>query len=220
MDVQLKKLQGVTTALITDALRRCGIISGWTKGVYPLPLMRNSNFTGRAVTLNYGPKKHKTIHKMPGQFEIARGLVAGDVMVFAAGGTGCWLTGDNIATVAKLQDAAAIVCDGCIRDIEDISKLEFPVFARGGGVKPYSTELALLEVGGTVNFADVEIRQGDVIVGDLDGIVVIPKEHVEDVIYQVEDIPALETEVQQLIFEKAPIEKLNAFMKTKMSKRP
>lgn len=88
--------------------------------------------------------------------------------------------GDIMTTACKLRGLAGIVINGSCRDKEDIQASGFPVFSKG--VNPSGTvkeSLATLNV--EVNIGDVPVRPGDLIFGDADGVVVIPKEHEDEV---------------------------------------
>lgn len=97
----LEFLKKTPTGDLTDAMRRLGI-SGYTKGIYRLQGGRVPNMVGPALTVQYIPKQPGQPGGLPGQFAIARMCTGGQVMVVAAQGTRCWLTGGNVARVAQL----------------------------------------------------------------------------------------------------------------------
>lgn len=87
-----------------------------------------------------------------------------------------------MATACKLHGLAGVVIDGSCRDAEDIKELGFPVFARAfnpsGTVKE---TLAKLNV--PVRCGGIEVHPGDIIFGDCDGVVVVPREQ-EDTVFE------------------------------------
>jgi 4-hydroxy-4-methyl-2-oxoglutarate aldolase len=204
---QIKMLEEVPSAYVTDAMRRLGILRGWTEGVYPIS-KKPRHMVGSAVTLKYSSKQG-TGKKQPGQFDIVRDCKAGDVLVFAAGGSPCWLTGGNVANVAIYQGLAGITVDGCMRDVDELAELPFPVFCRGAGVRPYAHEIELIDINVPVQFAGTEIRPGDIIVGDGDGVVVIPADRMDEVLFQLADIPQLEKELEAAINRRVSVDELN-----------
>jgi 4-hydroxy-4-methyl-2-oxoglutarate aldolase len=99
--------------------------------------------------------------------------VAGDVS------RGYW--GEVLATAAQAAGIVALVIDGPVRDLDRLSAMRFPVFARGHAL-PGAAKSGPGEIGGTVALGDVTVRTGDWLVGDTDGIVAIVNEAVSDVI--------------------------------------
>jgi 4-hydroxy-4-methyl-2-oxoglutarate aldolase len=137
---------------------------------------------GRARTALYHDIYQIEPDKNPYELEIALvdDLKPGDVAVFACGATGRiapW--GGLLTTAARARGAVGCITDGCVRDIKAIRKLKFPVFH--GGIAPLDSkgrgEVAAIDV--PVECAGVLVRSGDLIVGDADGVVVVPRE-VED----------------------------------------
>ena len=101
---------------------------------------------------------------------------SGDVLVVHCSDyyeAGYW--GDLMSLGAKTKGIAGLVIDACVRDADDIEAMNFPVFSRGLCIRGTSS----LE-GGTLNksivIGGVTINPGDIIVGDRDGVVVVPKE--------------------------------------------
>lgn len=124
---------------------------------------------GPAVTVKVFPGDNLMVHK---SLDVAQ---PGDVIVVDAGGSPMNAAmGDLVATKARHRGVAGFVVDGLIRDLPGILALgDFPVFARG------VTPIGPLHRGpGEVNFpvcaGGVVVHPGDVVVGDLNGVVVVP----------------------------------------------
>jgi regulator of RNase E activity RraA len=106
----------------------------------------------------------------------------GDVVVVDAGASRMNAAlGDLISTKAKHRGIAGFVVDGYVRDLPDILKLDFPIFARG------TTSIGPLHRGpGEINYpiccGGVVVNPGDVVVADAFGVVLIPRDNAEDVI--------------------------------------
>jgi 4-hydroxy-4-methyl-2-oxoglutarate aldolase len=107
----------------------------------------------------------------------------GDVLVVAVGqgfDYGYW--GEILTEAAVARQLGGLVIDGCVRDAADLVAKGFPVFARGlcvrGTGKDASTGGGL---GGEVTIGDVTVRQGDIVVGDVDGVVVVPASDIVEV---------------------------------------
>ena len=208
----IKEFAEVPSGFVTDAMVRLGL-SGWSEGVLPLS-PRARRFAGRAVTMKYGPKRGGGA-KRPNQYEVIREAKPGDVLVVAAEGSPCWLLGENVCHTALYQGLAAVVVDGCVRDADEIAELPMPVFARGAGIRPFSTHLELIAVDEPVEFAGAQIRPGDIVVGDGDGIVVVPAERAEEVLFQVRDVAEIEKEQEEAIKRQAPLSELNPILAKK-----
>ncbi len=124
---------------------------------------------GPACTVRVYPGDNLMVHK---SLDIAR---PGDVIVVAAGGSPMTaVLGDMISRKARHRGVAGIVVDGLIRDLPAIRSLgDFPVFARGvtpiGPLHRGPGEINPIAAGGIV------VHAGDIIVGDLNGVVVVPK---------------------------------------------
>lgn len=202
-------LKKTPTGDLTDAMRRLGI-SGYTKGIYRLQNGHIPNMVGPALTVQYIPKQPGQPGGLPGQFTIARMCTEGQVMVVAAQNTRCWLTGGNVARVAELAGASGIVVDGCIRDKEEIMSHSMPFYCKGSGTKPYAEELQLAAINVPIDLDGCRINSGDIVVGDGDGIVILPAQRVEEIIYQAEEIGEIEIALAQAVEQQVSLEELNA----------
>ncbi len=106
---------------------------------------------------------HAAIHRAP----------PGAVLVVQAGDTDYAVAGGNVCAVAQKRGIAAFVVDGVIRDVAETRERSFPVFARGVMPIPGAKD-ALDVLNGPVRAGGVEVRPGDVVVADEEGIVVVP----------------------------------------------
>jgi regulator of RNase E activity RraA len=98
---------------------------------------------------------------------------AGDVVVVDAGGGLGAMVGGLIARLAVERGLAGFVVDGAVRDIDDLERLDLPVFART--VAPHrATKEGPATLGETVRMGGLSVRPGDVVVADRDGVAVIP----------------------------------------------
>ena len=110
-----------------------------------------------------------------------RVLQAGDVMVLAsAGHTECALVGDHIAGLLQNAEAAGLVTDGFVRDVDGLKKLSLPVYASGTSPRA-PTKKGPGTIGLPISFEAVVLQAGDLIVGDRDGLVVVPRAELDQV---------------------------------------
>ena len=208
----VKEFAHLPSGYVTDAMTRLGL-SGWADGVVPIGKGAR-RFAGRAVTMKYAPKRGIAA-QMPNQYEVIRDCKPGDVLVLAAEGTPCWLLGENVCHTALYQGLAAVVVDGAARDFDELAEMSMPVFAKGAGIRPFMPYLELVGVNVPVEFAGTQIRPGDIVVGDGDGIVVVAAEKADDVLFQVMDIAEIEAEQEEAIKRQVPLAELGPILAKK-----
>jgi 4-hydroxy-4-methyl-2-oxoglutarate aldolase len=91
------------------------------------------------------------------------------------------LVGDLLATQAKAQGAAAMLIDASVRDLEELRELGLPIWARWVRVRGAAKEVSGT-IGEDVGVGGAQIRQGDIVVLDADGVAVVEHERVDDVL--------------------------------------
>src|SRR5699024_8491107 len=91
------------------------------------------------------------------------------------------IAGDFVVGMMQTMEFGGLVVDGVIRDIVDIRKLNFPVFSRGTTVSSGGKN-GPGETNTPISCGGAQVNPGDIIVGDIDGVVVIPKERAEEVL--------------------------------------
>jgi regulator of RNase E activity RraA len=114
---------------------------------------------------------HAAIHRAP----------RGSVVVVESGDTEYALAGGNVCAVAQKRGIVGFVLDGVLRDLAEVRDLRFPVFARGVVPSPGAKD-RLGELGGVVTCGGVRVAEGDVVVADEEGIVVVPRADAERVL--------------------------------------
>lgn len=104
----------------------------------------------------------------------------GDVLVIHVAGQyehGYW--GEIMSTAAKARGLAGMLIDGCVRDVTLLEQIGFPVFARGLCIRGTGKDFAALgHINAPTSFGDVTVHAGDLILGDADGVVCIPRAQV------------------------------------------
>jgi regulator of RNase E activity RraA len=212
----LDRLRGVETGVVSDAMMRLGIC-GWMDELYPVGGGKR-RAVGRARTLLFGPRRGRGSWGKSMYATIA-GLDAGDVLVFAAGITEQNLMGDNVASFASQHGLAAVVTDSKVRDAANIAAVRMPVYARGAAVRlPLELEPVALDT--PIVCAGAQVRPNDIIVACEDGVLVLPEASIEEVLYQVEDIEAIEVRIQKAIAGKAPVPEIEELIRHKKVRRP
>jgi 4-hydroxy-4-methyl-2-oxoglutarate aldolase len=179
---QLAELNGTPTGFIIDALGGRGAVAPDIKPV----ITEQASFCGVAVTCHVGPADNLAV------FAALPLLQAGDVIVAAADGyRETAVVGDLVLGMARNLGAVAFVTDGCVRDIPGIREVGLPCFS--AGVTPASP---VKNGPGTVNLPVVvgglRVEAGDVVIGDSDGVVVVPFVRIDAVIKRLSTIRAAE----------------------------
>jgi 2-keto-4-pentenoate hydratase/2-oxohepta-3-ene-1,7-dioic acid hydratase in catechol pathway/regulator of RNase E activity RraA len=173
------RLRGVSTATLSSQLRKRGLQNVHLSGLAPTrPDLR---LVGTARTLRYLPLREDLFERygsgMNAQKRAVEEIEPGDVLVIdarrdATAGT----IGDILALRAQRRGAAGIVTDGGIRDSAAITALELPAYHAGAHPAVLGRRHVPWESGGPVACADVLVQPGDLLVGDADGVILLPPE--------------------------------------------
>ena len=180
-------LMQASTATITMQLLKRGFRGLAINGVRPMNGAA-SRFAGPAFTLRYVPGREdlcqppKPTDPESAQRVAIEGTPEGHVLVIGTGGeTRAGTLGDILAWRLKMRGVAAVVSDGAMRDAPVMAELDFPIFAAANAAPASMTNLYPVEVQTPIGCGGVPVFPGDVLVGDLDGVVVIPRHLVEEV---------------------------------------
>jgi regulator of RNase E activity RraA len=142
-------------------------------------------------------------------FEIIDSCEKGEVIVIDAGGyMSCDVWGGLTSTAAKVRGLAGAVVDGAVRDVSEIRELEFPVFAKGIVPASPTGRLQIMAHNITITCGGVLVNPGDIILGDDDGVVVIPKEKAEKVLELTKSLSQAEKKVKDAILRGVPSAKV------------
>jgi regulator of RNase E activity RraA len=180
-----KRLEKLSTTNLSDALDKIGI-RGAVIGIRPLFGM--PKVIGRAVTIKMTASGMVKSKRHLGIDAIATAS-SGDVIAIDNRGdpyNNCW--GEILSCAAKKKGVLGVFIDGAARDIDVCQEIAFPVFARG--VVPITARGRIMQedFNCVIRLGDVQVRPGDILVGDINGLVVIPPEKIEEVISSAEDI--------------------------------
>lgn len=166
----IDRLAKLPAANIGDAMDRLGVADSAIQAIWP-----GARLAGPAFTVWTRPGDNQGIHRA---LELAR---PGDVVVVCGGGDESRaLLGELIGERAINLGLAGFALDGAARDAEALGEIGMPVFARAiTPAGPYKNGPSRL--GTPISFGGVPVLPGDIIIGDSDGIVVIPREQAADV---------------------------------------
>lgn len=184
----LRALAVAPTAMLSDALGRWGNMDAAIR-----PVAAGMQCFGPAFTLRCWPADNLTIHRA---VELA---AHGDVLVIDGGsGRDTALIGDIIVYAARLRGVAGLVVQGLVRDSAAIAAQGLPVFASGATARgPVKETLGAVQV--PIQCGGVLVRPGDLVAGDDDGVVVIPREQASAVADRVRLIHDREEQVRKAL---------------------
>jgi 4-hydroxy-4-methyl-2-oxoglutarate aldolase len=183
---ELAAFAGVPTGYVVDALGGRGALDYRIKPLTPASTV----MVGTAVTCHCGPADNLALFAA---LDVAE---AGDILIAATDGfTATSVTGDLLLGMAKNRGVRGLVTDGLVRDIAGIAAVGLPVYC--AGVTPNSpVRNGPGTIGLPVVMGGATIESGDLIIGDNDGIVVIPRAQVGAVLNRLPDIRAAEAALE------------------------
>lgn len=165
MDQVIGEFQMLPTTCISDAMNGLNNMDPSIK-----PVKENVNVVGRAYTAKLRAGDNYMVLKAISE------AAPGDILVIDAKGylynASC---GDFVVALAKNMGVGGIIIDGVVRDLDGIKSLNFPVFCRGTTVAA-SEKVGSGETNVNISCGGVSVRPGDLVIGDGDGVVVVPFE--------------------------------------------
>lgn len=180
-----KRLEKLSTTNLADALDKVEM-RGAVIGIRPLFGM--PKVIGRAATIKMTAagliksKKHLGI-------DAIASASPGDVIAIDNRGdiyNNCW--GEILSCAAQKKGVSGVFVDGAARDVDFCREIGFPVFARG--IVPITARGRIMQedFNCPIRLGDVQVRPGDILVGDVNGIVVLPPEKIDEVLSAAEGI--------------------------------
>jgi len=177
----LEKLAGISTATLTTQLFGRGLRNCYLVGVRPLNPTA-SRFAGPAFTLRHIPAREDValpeVRKNPGypQRKAIETAPRGSVLVADTGRElRAGVAGDILVGRLRQRGVAALVTDGAMRDTPVIAGMDWPVFCAGAAAPASYAALHAVDIQVPIGCAGVAIYPHDILVGDGDGVVVIPQ---------------------------------------------
>ena len=200
----LEALRSLPTGNIADAMANLGLPCGVMVSPPPAIDLRQPRMAGYAYTLvqmaRHQAETEKSLVRHP---EVIDSLAQpGDVVVMDVGGRLDVCSGGAMyALRAQMRGLAGFLVEGYLRDLSEIAALGFPTFCRGGCPTKSAPSLQTVAVDVPVRIGGVQVRPGDVIVGDDTGVVVFPAASAEAVLVEAQRIQRLEERVEKYIRE-------------------
>jgi 3-hexulose-6-phosphate synthase/6-phospho-3-hexuloisomerase len=195
-----KILEQVSAANLSDALHRGSVLEGIR------PLFKGIRMVGPAVTVRTYPGDWA---KPVEAIDVAE---EGDVIVVDAGGVGPAIWGELASHSALQKGVAGVVIDGAIRDTFDIAQLNFPAFARL--IMPNAGEpKGFGEIGVPVTVGNRKVEHGDWILGDDDGVVVLPRSMATEYANRGMDVLEKENRIREEIKEGSTLSEVTELLR-------
>lgn len=171
MNDKLEQLSKFGTATIHEGLGRIGNLPMEIK-----PLNPTMKLCGPAYTVKLKPYNNILLHRAYAY--APEGYI---IIADCQGGYDGGYWGDLLTLGALEQGTKGLVIDGCVRDADDIEKLNFPVFCRGLCIRGTGKDME-----GTLNepieIGGISISPGDIVIGDRDGVVIVPNHRIDEAI--------------------------------------
>lgn len=189
-DPNVARAAQLDTATLSDALDKHGL-NGQCYRIKPRST--DSRMTGRAWTLLYGPAG--TPAGTVGDY--IDDVAPGSVIVLDNGGRdNATVWGDILTEVAHAKGIAGTLIDGVNRDVALSLQLGYPIYSRDHWMRTGKDRVQVEATGVPVNIGDVRVCPGDLVRGDADGVVVIPKAQEDQVLAAAEAIQHAEDAIR------------------------
>jgi regulator of RNase E activity RraA len=187
MDTICEFLKDRGTGILTDAMTVLHT-GEWMKKIHPS--RQDMKVAGKAVTVRYG-------YLEPGQkytpiYHIFELCLPGDVLVVDASSSDGAMLGEHVMHGALNCGLGGVIVDGMFRDYAAIREMEIPSYCTGYEAFHCPKNFKPVEINVPIRVCSAVVRPGDYVVGDLDGIVVIPEADIQDVMIQAKAVEKVE----------------------------
>jgi regulator of RNase E activity RraA len=211
-DMAESQLRRVSTATLTTQLLRRGLRNTYMGGV--MPLRPDLRMVGSAFTLRYAPAREDVAgtsydNDTDVQRLAVEAIGEGQVLVIdARGETRSAALGNILATRIARRGAVGVVTDGAFRDSEGFRAIGLPSYASAGHETTSSVLHHPVDMNVPIGCGGVLVRPGDILVGDNEGVVVIPAEMAESVAHDAYEQELLEEWILEQVDQGASIKGL------------
>lgn len=201
-----KKLQKISTATIATCLYKKGFRNQYIQNVFPLSLT-DEIMVGPAFTLRYIPAREDLNPvsvfrdpKHPQRVAIETCPVGAVLVIDSRKDARAASAGSILITRLMKRGASGIVTDGGFRDSEEIAQLPFPTYHQKPSAPTNLTLHQALDINVPIGCGDIAVFPGDIVVGDKDGVMIIPSDIVDEVANEC---------TEMTLFEDFVLEKVN-----------
>lgn len=170
------------SAVVCDALDAMGF-PHQSPRVQLAPVTLPMTLVGRCRTTLWADMYHPDPKPYELELRAVDACNPGDVLIAAAGGSmrsGIW--GELLSTAAMNRGCVGAIVDGAVRDVTKMQRMKFPAWARGTCIYDSLHRQRVIDLDVPVQIDGVTFRNGDLVIADIDGVVVVPVEVEEDAI--------------------------------------
>jgi regulator of RNase E activity RraA len=205
----LERLERLYPAVVADCLDKVGyranVMDPRIRPLYPEARMAGFASTVHAVQVSVPPANRDDYYK--GELQAVDALGPDDIMLVSTMQGSYW--GELLATASRYRGARGIVVDGYTRDTLQLIEMQFPTFVAGISCYDSLGRIDVDAVGVPIECGGVRVEQGDLVLADFDGVVVVPAAVADEVISLAEDKVSGENLVRSKLAEGMPV--WNAF---------
>jgi regulator of RNase E activity RraA len=195
--IDLKQVEEkLSSSIMSDVLDGMGI-RGQSMGTAIRPVHDDMVVAGYAATMLMVDQYDLEKDTFSLQFKAIDSLKEDEVMMVSAQGTErAALWGELLSTAARYRGAKGAIIEGVARDIKLIREMNFPVFAMG--INPISSKGRIIAVDYAcpVEMLGVKVNPGDLVVADIDGVIVVPKDVAEEAVKKALEVASSETKTR------------------------
>ncbi len=211
----MEVLKRVNSGMVADALLMAGI-EGGILGIHPARGFEDARIVGPATTVLFG-RPEPGAPKLT-MYRAIRNSAPGTVLVIDANGLANHFTGDNQGECAKRRGLLGTVVYGGARDVAGYRRMGMPLWCMGSGTADKPRGMTVVGHNVPITIGGVQVKPGDIMVADEDGVVAIPQEALGAVLENLKVIAGVEEGMEKAIQRDAPIEELEAIIAKKKPK--
>lgn len=163
------------SALLADGMKGLGIKNEGCMDASMLPIDEHTKLVGTAITVETQDGDNFPIH-----VAVYQGKPGYVLVVDGKGFVECSYMGDLIGGAAQAVGYNGIVVDGLVRDRLSLKEMGFPVFSKGY-IQRGPSKIGPGKINHAISCAGVDVQPGDLVVGDADGVTIVPKDRIEEV---------------------------------------
>jgi 4-hydroxy-4-methyl-2-oxoglutarate aldolase len=180
IDSNQTNLDGLYSAVVADVLDSLGYrnqcLDASIRSLCASPRVAGRVFTARAKTVDEVPEEPYKL-----EMKAVDSMQAGDVLVCDVGfDRSCGFWGELLTTACLYKGVNGVVMTACTRDLWKLKEIDFPVFGIGYHPADSKGRTDIVAINEPIEISGVTVRSGDLILGDEDGVVVIPEAVIEE----------------------------------------
>ena len=200
------KLKGVSTATIASALFKRGLRNQMVQGAVPLSPPKGGSMVGEAYTLRYIPAREDlnpmTVfrnHEHPQRKAVEECPEGAVFVIDSRKDPRAASAGAILATRLMVRGCAGMVTDGGFRDSAEIAALDMPSYHQRPAAPTNLTVHQAIDINVPIGCGDAPVFPGDVVVGDMDGVIIIPAALADEIADEAVEMTAYEDFVMEQV---------------------